>query len=94
LKLAHKTTGEIKYVIKLRGITLNYENASRLQYETFKKMVLNFGKEDNVVECAFNKLGPDQNSRVMTKNLTKKYMVVNRKGLISSDYRLYPFGFK
>jgi hypothetical protein len=74
---------------------LNYENAQRIQYETFKEMVSNYGKTDQEpIHCLYNKIGPDQDSKIMTKNLSKKYIVVNRKGLVSSDHCLYPFGFK
>jgi hypothetical protein len=90
----HKKTGEENFIIKLRGITLNHENAKRLQYDTFKQMVLNFGTEQKPVDCLFNKIGPNQDSKIMTKTLSKKYNVINRKGLVSSDFRLYPFGFK
>jgi hypothetical protein len=56
-------------------------------------MILKFGSESKPVDCLFNKIGPNQDSKILTKNLTKKYNVVNRKGLISNDFRLYPFGF-
>jgi hypothetical protein len=77
----------------LRGITLNHENAKRLQYDRFRTMVLNFGMNDSPVECVYNRIGPEQSSKVMTKNLIKKYNVVNNKGLVSEDLILYPFGF-
>lgn len=94
LKLSHKTTGEEKFLIKLRGITLNHDNSQRIQYESFKEMILKFGEEEKIIECSYFKLGPEQNSTIMSKNLKKKYKVVNRKGLVASNYRLYPFGFK
>lgn len=94
MKLIDKKTGDEKYVIKLRGITLNHENAKRIQYDKFKEMVMSFGVEDQQVETEFHKIGPDQNSQVMTKYLKKKYTVVNRKGLISNNLTMYPFGFK
>jgi Uri superfamily endonuclease len=94
MKLIDKKTGEEKYVLKLRGITLNHENAKRIQYDKFKEMVTSFGIDDQQVETEIFKIGPDQNSQVMTKFLKKKYTVVNRKGLLSNNLQLYPFGFK
>jgi hypothetical protein len=45
----HTKTGEENFIIKLRGITFNHENAKRLQYDNFKQMVLNFGTEQKPV---------------------------------------------
>jgi hypothetical protein len=94
MKLIDRNTGEEKHVLKLRGITLNHENTQRIQYDKFKEMVTSFGEEANPVECQFFKIGPEQNSQVMTKYLKKKYAVVNRKGLVSNNFTLFPFGFK
>jgi len=58
-------------------------------------MIENFGQEkEDIIECDYNRLGPEQSSQIFTKNLIKRYKVVNNKGLISSDYTLYPFGYK
>lgn len=56
-------------------------------------MVIDFG--DNAqVECVYNRIGPEPTSHVLSKEQVKKYRVVNNKGLISSNFTLYPFGFK
>jgi len=51
MRLRHLKTGEIKYVLKLRGITLDMENAKKFQYEHLKTMVLQFGsyRKNNII---------------------------------------------
>jgi hypothetical protein len=95
--MIHKETKEEKFIIKLRGITLNHENAKRIQFDRLKKMIINYGNEEitnDFVECQFKKIGPNECSSIQTIDTSKKYKIVNRKGLISNDYVLYPFGFK
>ena len=50
LKLRNKRTGEIEYVLKIRGITFDVENEQALQFETFREMVLHYGEE---IDAAF-----------------------------------------
>lgn len=59
-------------------------------------MVLEFGENpfNLPIQCLYNRIGPEQSSKVMTKQLVKNYRVVNNKGLLGRDYVLYPFGFK
>ena len=46
LKMKNKQTGEIEYTMKIRGITFDVDNKKTLHYDTFKEMVLNYGKEE------------------------------------------------
>jgi hypothetical protein len=57
-------------------------------------MIIKFGEEEEHVDCEFYKIGPTQSSNVLTTYTKKKYKVVNRKGLVANDMKLYPFGFK
>jgi len=58
-------------------------------------MISKYGEEEEQhVNCEYYKIGPTQSSNVLTTYTTKKYKVVNRKGLISKNMKLYPFGFK
>lgn len=47
LKLRRKSDGKIEHVIKMRGITLNFDvmTNQKLQYETFKSKVLEFVRD-------------------------------------------------
>jgi hypothetical protein len=74
IKLQHKVKeGEIKYVIKCRGITLNEENRAKLTFEKFKELVFKAYKEEGGEQeeaeednefgnpvFAYNRLGPDK----------------------------------
>ena len=102
--LRHLQTSELKYVLKLRGITLDVENARHFQYEHLKAMVLEFGSyqkksknhDEQTKRTIFNyfrKFGPDKYSRILTHcDVKKQYRPVNQKGLIK-EYVIYPFGF-
>jgi hypothetical protein len=58
---------------------------------------LQYGDEDSIaanITAHYRKLGPVTNSEVYTKNMDKVYKCVNRKGLISADFTVFPFGYK
>ena len=84
----------------LRGITLDIENAKKLQYEKFKELVENFVKLqpyqfENYVLCNYARLGPNPDSSIYTKHIVKKYSPHNQKSLIDcSTFIAYPFGYK
>ena len=39
MKMQHKKSGEIKYIIKVRGITLDTNNAQKLLFDKFKSLI-------------------------------------------------------
>uniref|UniRef100_A0A183BU48 DNA-directed DNA polymerase n=1 Tax=Globodera pallida TaxID=36090 RepID=A0A183BU48_GLOPA len=45
LKMRNRKTGELDYVMKIRGITFDVDNHKTLHYEAFKEMVMSYGKE-------------------------------------------------
>jgi len=47
MKMRHRISGELKYVLKLRGITLDTANCRHFQYEHFRAMTLQFGNSLN-----------------------------------------------
>jgi len=95
MRMQNKKTNEEKIVMKLRGITLDARTAKRIQFEKFKKMVKNFGNEDeDVVMCDYDRLGPTKEAKVFTTQITKKYKVVNNKSLVANNFTCYPFGYK
>lgn len=100
MKMQNKNTGEIKYIIKVRGITLDTNNAQKLQFEKFKSLIKNFvtmpHKDfENYVSFIYNRFGPVNDSSILSKQIVKKYAPCNQKSLICSNtYVAYPFGYK
>ena len=95
IRLVHKEKGDVKFLMKLRGITLDTNNAHRIQFDRFKEMIEKFDEQQTVV-MDYDRLGPSSMSQVFTKKIRKKYRAVQNKGLISKNdgFRIYPFGYK
>jgi hypothetical protein len=93
LKLRNKRTLRIKHVLKIRGITLDYDACQHFQYERFKRMVLSYGDGD-IEPFRYQKFGPQQNSRILSKELCKRYRALCQKGIIDDKtWNLYDFGY-
>jgi hypothetical protein len=88
-----KETGEIKTVLKLRGITLDYQSCQKFQYEEFKDMVLNFGNNSKPIIFKYLKINPQRDSKVISRNMEKQYLPVCKKGLINDKLEVLPFGY-
>jgi Zn-finger nucleic acid-binding protein len=97
LKMQQKTNGEIKYLLRCRGITLDHHNSSKLTFDKFKKLVLaaysEKDEEEDMPTFDYTRLGPDKFSQVLTTKMTKIYRCVNTKGYEHNSL-IYPFGFE
>jgi hypothetical protein len=106
IELRHKIKeGDIKHVIKCRGITLNEQNRPKLTFDKFKELVFNAYEqgekeeeetEDNEIGdpvFSYNRLGPDKESRVFTRKMLKIYRCVNTKGYANGG-TIFPFGYE
>lgn len=84
-------------ICKVKGITLNYENSGKINYESVKKMVKTWfddGIENDSVELAFRSIRRTKDHFVVTKDEKKTFTPVFKKRWnISSEYSL-PFGYK
>ena len=83
-----------KYTCKLRGFTLNHENAKRLNFETLKKLVLS---EMNGLHQKITVEGPHIRRRkdrlVVTRPESKTYQYVFDKCRVMPDFTCLPFGY-
>lgn len=89
----NKTTGVISYNLKLRGITLDAKASSKLHFQRFKQMVLDY-KENEYVDLDYRRILPTKTGHVYSKDVTKKYSVVYKKGFIDEDLIVLPYGYK
>jgi hypothetical protein len=81
-----------KEVIKLRGITINYQN-NKLKHDTLKNLVLIYNPEAHVTFNYPDKFGPTSDGHIYTTPMSKNYKPVNNKGIIDEDLNVLPFGY-
>nr|CAD2141913.1 unnamed protein product [Meloidogyne enterolobii] len=102
LKLKRKCVNneEPEYVLKVRGITLNYDviNNQGLRYQTFKNSILQYVQTCNPISIPLiypNFLRPSvKKGCVISQPLTKIYKPFVGKGIIRpSDFSVLDFGF-
>jgi Zn-finger nucleic acid-binding protein len=97
LKLRHKTTNEIDFVMRCRGVRVDKHNEGKLSYEMFKEMVLNaYNAKDVATDYPifeYNRIGPNKASQMFTQKMSKVYRCVNTKGY-NNEGVIYPFGFE
>jgi 3-methyladenine DNA glycosylase Tag len=91
MKMKHKETGEVRHMLKIRGITLNHENAQKIQYEDFKDLVLE--NYEDKIEIDTSQIRPTPESFVRTYHSKKIYRPFCQKGIIDDHLNLLPFGF-
>ena len=75
---------------------MDKNNCQQFQYARFRDMVLNFGKEDGNEPANFiyDRIQPKANSRIVTRQMTKRYLPVLHKGLINEELTILPFGYE
>ena len=85
-------TNKGKKVVKVRGFTLNHENAKHLDMNTLVQEVM--GNPQNVVLVNNHKITRDKHRVLLhTKKEQKRYSMVFNKRAIGDNYFTYPFGY-
>jgi len=88
------STGKTKEVVKVRGFTLSYVNAKKLNFLRMKKILLSFlrtGISDKIT-LVFTEIRR-QNDDVVTRCTKKDYRVVYDKRRVLRDGSTLPYGF-
>ena len=89
-----KISGQKSYVLKLRGITLDYKSCKKFQYEQFKSMVLNYGNNKEPVIFNYDRILPQRDSKIISNKVDKKFLPICQKGIIDDDFNVLPFGYE
>ena len=100
---AYKTSTE-RSVVKLKGFTLNYANAQRLNFESIARLVLFWADPDNntlneedkpFVEARYSKICRDKRRFLLfNRDEVKKFRVTyNKRYLIPGTFDTLPFGY-
>lgn len=83
--------GEKKYIIKIRGITLNYKTTASLNYESMKQFILS--ETPQPIEVTYdNKIQRKRLFQVVNQTLKKKYSEVPSKRR-RLNYKTLPYGY-
>lgn len=80
--------------VKIRGFTLDSEVSKKLNFETLKKMVFYYMKNQKLtVDVVRSQIARLPNHIVVTKPLKKRYGMVFSKCYVASDYTCLPYGY-
>ncbi|KAL3080203.1 hypothetical protein niasHT_035723 [Heterodera trifolii] len=96
LCLRDNVTGELKYKMKCRGITLDSNACARISHEKMKKMVLdNWGAADNNIVFDYEtNFRITKNGEIFTVPIKKQFNPTVNKGVIRNHGLLVvPFGY-
>jgi hypothetical protein len=92
LRMIHEETMQEKFVLKIRGITLDQQTCRKLHYDVFREDIIkNYGVHS--VQLDYHRISVDKFSRVVTSHQTKTYRAIYEKGIITQDLRVLPFGY-
>ena len=89
-----KANGEFDYMLKIRGITLDFNTCQILNYDTFKAKVLNYCRDIDPITIKYdNFLRPDiKTGSVYTVPMEKIYRPVICKGIVNEKHEVVNFG--
>jgi hypothetical protein len=98
MRMIAKADGEESYVVRLRGFTLNYSAAQKLNFAAIRRMVVDEGKIrhdcDNPIAVTYSAIERNRESRVYTIEREKQYRACYRKGVLLPDLTTRPYGYK
>ncbi|TKR73904.1 hypothetical protein L596_021151 [Steinernema carpocapsae] len=91
-----KANGTVEHSVKLRGITLNYENTAKFSFDELKRLVSQFIKKESVVPAVFsmNSLKKRKGGTIQTFEMQRTYKPVNGKGRIMDNGQVLPYGYR
>jgi hypothetical protein len=69
------------------------KNCQVFHYNDFRSMVEKFGR-NRPRQFIYKKIGPRKDSRITIRDMTKSYLPVLQKGIVSEDLDVFPFGFE
>jgi hypothetical protein len=90
---------DFEYIIKVRGITLNWdvEHRQGFRYEVFKEMALNYARTGKMDEFSLhypNMIRPNlMTGTVISQPMDKIYRPYIGKGIVTDDFHIREFGY-
>jgi hypothetical protein len=84
---------EYQYILKIRGITLDYNACKALHYDSFKNKIINYGIDNDPITIDYNYLRPNlKKGTVFTVPISKKYRPYVSKGVVNNNYAVINYG--
>jgi hypothetical protein len=97
IKLLNKKNGETEFVMKSKGLTLDYTTCKRLNYERFRQMVVQYyskdGEAPNCMNLQYGKIRSSKTGDVQTVETSRCFRPLITKGLTLTDSSIVPFGY-
>jgi hypothetical protein len=89
--------GCFEYVLKTKGITLDFDACQKITFDEVKRRVLAYGEEEGdeePISLNYKMIRPNASRGVIhTVNFKKKYRVLITKGIVLGDFKVVPFGY-
>ena len=93
LKLLSPNNPEPEYVLKIRGFTLDYNTCQLLHYQSFKKKVLEHGRDIQPIPISYHMIRPDlKTGSIHTVPMIKNYNTFVSKVIVNDAYYVVNFG--
>nr|CAD2205742.1 unnamed protein product [Meloidogyne enterolobii] len=93
MKMKHRETGEIKYIVKCRGLWEQVDTP--LDFNQFRKMVEAYGEEQDPVVLQRTQFQPNwRQGQVTSRTQIRRYTPIYDKGLVDANFDCYPYGYK
>nr|CAD2208735.1 unnamed protein product [Meloidogyne enterolobii] len=106
MKMKHRETGEIKYIVKCRGLWEQVDTP--LDFNQFRKMVEAYGEEQDPVVLERTHFQPNWRQGQVTsrtqirylliivkiQNLFRRYTPIYDKGFVDANFDCYPYGYR
>ena len=94
LKDVNNQNDDFEYILKIRGITLDYNTSKLLHYEAFKSKVLNYCIDTTPIIVKYdNFLRPNLKSgNIYTTPMEKIYRPIISKGIVNEKFEVINFG--
>ena len=94
IKQENNPDAQPEYLLKIRGITLDYNTCQILHYETFKSKVLNYGNDIEPLIIKYNNFLRTnlKTGSVYTIPMEKIYRPIITKGIVNSRHQVINFG--
>jgi hypothetical protein len=80
-------------VCKVRGLTLNYANSQKINFESMKELVKNLNFSDKIPIINPFKIKRTKDFKIVTVEEVKNYGLVYDKRYLTDNYSTLPFGF-
>lgn len=90
LKLVDLKTGEISYIVKIRGISLDSDASKIINFESLERLIIGKGLKEELVTTRLNL--KRSTSGVVTVPEIKRYKTVYDKGYVLKGH-VYPHGY-